>query len=129
MQRYRGFCRFHRSWILRALALTAALLMSACASGWASTLSGVGCADPSCNEVIPGTRKVLACVGRNCDEPLPPAGGQDAADPTDEGSDTAAPPVAASSADARPPQKAEESGDDGFSLEDLEVRYERFERH
>ena len=92
-------------------------------------MSGVGCADPSCNEVIPGTRKVLACLGKACDEPPPPSAVQDVAGTADEESDTAAPPVAASSTDSPAPQEAEERDGEGFALKDLEVHYERFERH
>ena len=48
-------------------------LASACAPGAATTLSGVGCADPSCREVQPETRQVIGCIGEACNEPPPPS--------------------------------------------------------
>ncbi len=69
----RGSTRSHRNWILYPLALAALFMASACAPGSATTLKGVGCVDPSCNEVQPETRKVLGCIGEACNEPPPPS--------------------------------------------------------
>ena len=127
MQRYRGFYRFHRRWILCSLALAAPLLASACAPGSASRLSGVGCADPSCYEEMPETRKVLGCIGNACNESPQPGAVEKVADPAGEERATSSPPVAASRTDSPAPQEAEED-EEGSSLWDLKVHYESFER-
>ena len=55
------------------ISLAILFLASACAPGAAMTLSGVGCADPSCREVEPETRQVIGCIGEAaCNEPPPP---------------------------------------------------------
>ena len=68
MQRRRYRYGFHCRWTLCCLGLVAPLLTSGCAPGSVSRLSGVGCADPSCNTAMPETRKVLACIGDACDD-------------------------------------------------------------
>ena len=56
------------------ISLAILFLASACAPGAATTLSGVGCADPSCREVEPETRQVIGCIGEAaCNEPPPPS--------------------------------------------------------
>jgi len=157
MQPPRGFTRSHRSEILCFLALAAAFLASACAPGSARTLTGVGCADPSCNEVVPETRKVLGCIGEACNEPPPasaakkvagPAGGEPEAAPTPVAGPaggepetaptpvagaaggergTASPTVAASGADSAKGPEAKTDGDDSSDW-DLKVYYEPHRR-
>ena len=128
MQRRRYFYGFHRRWSLCCLGLVAALLASGCAPGSVSTVTGVGCADPSCNTAMPETRKVLACLGDACDEPSPPSANQDAAGSTEEENDAAAAPAAATSTDSPAPKEAEENDGEGSLLKNLKVHYETFER-
>lgn len=142
MQPRRGFTRSHRSEILCSLGLAAALLASGCAPGSARTLTGVGCADPSCNEVMPETRKVLGCIGEACNEPPPasaakkvagPAGGEPETAPTPVAGaaggerGTASPTVAASGADSAKGPEAKTDGDDSSDW-DLKVYYEPYQR-
>lgn len=71
MQPPRSFSRSHgdgnRHPLWLALA-TLPLFASACAFSSATTISGVGCADRTCNEENPETRRVLRCIGRDCNE-------------------------------------------------------------
>jgi len=85
--------------LLVPLVLVTLFLASACAPGAATTLSGMGCADPSCNEVVPETRKVIGCIGTACDEPPPPSAAKKPATP--EASNRA--PQAAAEAETGPP--------------------------
>lgn len=128
MQRRRYRYGFHCRWTLCCLGLVAPLLTSGCAPGSVSRLSGVGCADPSCNTAMPETRKVLACIGDACDEPSPPSATQDVAGSTEEENNTPADPGAASSADSPAPEEAEENDGEGSAFENLKIHYERFER-
>ncbi len=123
MQQPRSFCRSPRNGILCLLALAALVLASACAPGTATTLSGVGCADPSCNEVKPETRKVLGCIGEACDEPPSPSAAKKAAH--EDGSSIASQPAASSGTDSQAPG---ESDADASSKWNINVYYESYER-
>lgn len=133
---------FYRSdWglALVPLALATLLLASACVPGAASTLTGVGCPDPSCNEVNPETRKVLGCIGETCNEPPPP--GAEKRRATAENSNGApqpaaqsatispAPPAAQSATATEPPADAEADADaNESSLWNIKVYYEGHDR-
>ena len=124
MQQPRSFYRSHRNGIPCLLALAALVLASACAPGTATTLSGVGCADPSCNEVKPETRKVLGCIGEACNEPTAAKKAPHAAT---EGSSSASQPAAAPGTDSPAPAAGQEDAD-ASSMWDIKVYYESHER-
>jgi len=73
MQPLQGLRHFGRPGLLWALAVAFALPASACTIASLPRLSGVGCADPSCNEVIPETRKVIGCTGEACHDRSQPS--------------------------------------------------------
>lgn len=115
MQRPRSSTRSRGNWIFYPLALATLFLSSGCAPGTAATLSGVGCEDPSCNEVKPETRRVLGCIGEGCDESPPPG----AAKQVPQADTDEVRPVADSAA-----PKAEADAD-GSSPWKIKVYYER----
>ena len=127
MHQPRSFYRSHRNGIRYPLALAALFLASACAPGSASTLYGVGCADPFCNEVMPETRKVLGCIGEACNEPPPPSAAKEVADTATEGSSSASQPATASGTDS-PAPSAGEADADASSLWNIKVHYESHHR-
>jgi len=113
MPEFRGFCRTRSRWVLPFLALAAALLASACAPGSSSRLTGVGCADPSCNEVMPETRKVLGCIGEACNEPPPPSAAKKVASTASEERDTQSPPAASTTGEESDTQSPPAAGTTG----------------
>lgn len=127
MRRCRGLDRFHRTGCFYFFSGAALLLAIACAPGSGARLTTVGCADPSCNQELPETRKVLGCMGKACNEAPPPGAAEKAASPADEASETAPPPVAMPGKQPAAPQKAEADREDTSSW-DVEVHYEKFER-
>lgn len=127
MQQLRGFTRSDRRGILFSLALGAPLLASACTIASMPTLTGVGCADPSCNEVMPETRKVIHCDGEVCNESPPPRPTQPVGASADgESSDRPHPAAAPETDSAAAPE--DEKTEDGFSLGGVKIYYESLER-
>lgn len=103
------------------------MLASACTIGSMPTLSGVGCADPSCNEVMPETRKVIRCSGEACNEPPSTSAAKPVGDSAS-GASSAAPHAAAASEADSPLAAEDEAAEDAFSLGDVHIYYESFER-
>lgn len=142
MQEFCGFYRTGPSWLRPCLALATVLLASACAPGSSSRLTGVGCADPSCNEAMPETRKVLGCIGEACSEPPPPAAAKKVAAAAGGEREAASSPVASAAGGERgtasPQGAASDSGSgkgsdaktdgDESSDWDLKVYYEPYQR-
>ena len=127
MHQPRSFYRSQRNGIRYPLALAALFLASACAPDTASTLYGVGCADPFCNKVMPETRKVLGCVGKACNEPPQPSAAKEVANTATEGSSSAPQPATTSGADS-PARSAGETDEVASSLPKLKVYYESHRR-
>ncbi len=119
--------RSQGSWILYALALPGLAMAAGCAPGSATTLSGVGCADPSCNEEKPETRKVLGCIGKACNEPPPATGSKGAARAAAAVGSGAPRETMRSAADAAAPL-ANDATDDPSSLWNIKVYYESHDR-
>ncbi len=119
--------RSQGSWIPYALAPPGLAMAAGCAPGSASTLSGVGCADPFCNEEKPETRKVLGCIGEACNEPPPASASKRAAQAAADLGSGAPRETTRSAADATAPL-ADEAADDPSSLRNLKVYYQRHER-
>ena len=119
--------RSRGTWILYALALLGLAMTAGCAPGSAWTLSGVGCADPSCNQEKPETRKVLGCIGDACNEP-PPASASKGAAQAAADLDTGAPREASTSAADATAPLADEAADDSSSLSNIKVYYQRHNR-
>lgn len=143
MWQTRSFYRSDWGLALVPLALAALLLASACAPGTQSMLTGVGCPDPSCNEVDPETRKVIGCIGEACNEPPPPGAEKQRA--TTENSSRAsqstarsataavapAPPAAPSEMATDPPAHPDvkpDSDADESSLWNIKIYYESYNR-
>ncbi len=119
--------RSRGSWILYALALPGLAMAAGCAPGSAATLSSVGCADPSCNEEKPETRKVLGCIGEACNEPPPASASKGAAQTAADVGSGAPRETTRSAADATAPL-ADEAADDPSSLWNIKVRFESHHR-
>ncbi len=102
-------------------------MAAGCAPGSASTLSGVGCADPFCNEEKPETRKVLGCIGKACNEPPPATGSKGAARAAAAVGSGAPRETTRSAADATAPL-TDEAADAPSSLWNIKVRYESHHR-
>lgn len=127
MQQLKGFSHFDRHGVLCSLALGVPLLASACTLGSMPTLSGVGCADPSCNEVMPETRRVIRCTGEACHEPPSPSATKPAGDSASGASSDAPTAVDPSEADA-PAAAESKAAKDALSLGEVKIYYESFER-
>ncbi len=119
--------RSQGSWILYALALPGLVMAAACAPGSATTLSGVGCADPSCNEEKPETRRVLGCIGEACNEPPPASASKGAAQAAADVGSGAPRETTMSAEDATTPL-ANETADDSSSPWNIKVYYESHNR-
>ena len=125
MQQPRSFHRSHCDLLLVPFALAALLLVPACVPGAATTLSGVGCRDPSCNEVDPDTRKRLGCIGEACSEPSSPGAAKQQA--ATEKSSSSSQPAAQTGTDS-PAHSAGEADADEPSEWKIKVYLESHER-
>ena len=125
MQRPRSAYLSDCGLLVLPLALVILLLTSACAPGAATTLSGVGCPDPFCNEVDPETRKVLGCIGAACNPPPPPSPVKQQA--ATEASSRAPQTAAEAGTGARVPSLAEADADESEEW-NIKVYYESHDR-
>ncbi len=119
--------RSQGTWNLYTLALLGVAMTAGCAPGSALTISGVGCADPSCNEEKPETRKVLGCIGDACNEPPPASASKGAVQAAADLGSAAPREASTSAADATVPL-ADEAADDPSSLWNIKVYYQRHNR-
>ena len=122
LQSLRSFYEPACRWISYPLVLALLLSAAACAPGSATVLTGVGCSDPSCNEVLPETRRVLGCVGEACNELPPPQAAKPQAAPDVTGGDLPQPAVEAEA--GSPPAAETESDVEEPSDGKLKVYYE-----
>lgn len=116
----------HRNFYCRGLLITialATLLAPACVHRGELTLSGVGCPDPSCNEVNPETRMRLRCIGAACSEPLPSSETEQQA-----ATEKSSPQTAEQTGSDSPAASAGEAATEEPSKRKIKVYYEGHER-